>query len=393
MTNTTTNKTSILPAELLAGCHERAPNYDRENRFFHEDLAELRAAGYLKMAVPTELGGLGLSLADVCREQRRLAYHAPATALAINMHVYWVGTAADLWRSGDQSLEWLLRGAVNGEIIAAGHAESGNDLPLVRSTTKAERVDGGYRFTGHKFFGSLSPVWTYLGLHGRVTGDDGDKIVHVFMPRDTPGYTIKESWDTIGMRATSSEETVLDGVFIPDHYVARILPAGFAGADNFVFSVFAWFLPLIGNIYYGIARRALDLTLQGVKKKSVLTMTHTMDHHPNVQSNIAEMIMTLETIEPLLEKIAQDWSNGVAHPDWLIKLLTVKTKAVESAWEVVDTAFELGGGFGIFKKNELERLFRDVRLGRIHPANASLSRELVAKAALGIDLDAIPRWG
>jgi alkylation response protein AidB-like acyl-CoA dehydrogenase len=53
----------------------------------------------------------------------------------------------------------------------------------------------------------------------------------------------------------------------------------------------------------------------------------------------------------------------------------------------------LGGGFGIFKRNELERLFRDARLGRIHPANASLARELVAKAVLGINPDEKPRWG
>ena len=46
-----------------------------------------------------------------------------------------------------------------------------------------------------------------------------------------------------------------------------------------------------------------------------------------------------------------------------------------------------------FKKNELERLFRDARLGRIHPANSSLSRELVAKVALGINPDSTPRWG
>ena len=87
-------------------------------------------------------------LAEVCREQRRLAYRAPATALAVNMHLYWIGVAADLWRSGDTSLEWLLREAAAGEIFAAGHAESGNDIPVLLSTSKAERVDGGYSFTG-----------------------------------------------------------------------------------------------------------------------------------------------------------------------------------------------------------------------------------------------------
>ena len=81
------------------------------------------------MAVPTEFGGLGLTLAEVCREQRRLAYRAPATALATNMHVYWTGVAADLYRMGDRSLTWMLEEAVAGEVFAAGHGEAGNDLP------------------------------------------------------------------------------------------------------------------------------------------------------------------------------------------------------------------------------------------------------------------------
>jgi alkylation response protein AidB-like acyl-CoA dehydrogenase len=86
----------VLSEEVLARCGERAPVYDRENRFFSEDFEELQKAGYLCMAVPKELGGLGMSLAQVSREQRRLAYYAHATALAVNMHVYWTGVAADL---------------------------------------------------------------------------------------------------------------------------------------------------------------------------------------------------------------------------------------------------------------------------------------------------------
>lgn len=395
-TTTTSSMRSILSDELVARCHQRAPIYDRENRFFFEDFEELKNAGYLTIAVPKELGGLGMTLAEVGREQRRLAYYAPATAVATNMHLYFVGMAADLWRSGDKSLEWLLKGAMQGEVYAAGHAEGGNDLPLLYSTTKAERVEGGYRFTGHKSFGSLTPVWTFLGMHGMETNGnskEGAQIIHAFLPRAAEGYTIKETWDTLGMRATRSDDTVLDGVFVPDEYIVRTLPAGFAGADMFVLTIFAWFLLNIGNIYYGIARRALDLTLESVKRKTSLAMSRTMDHHAGVQFAIADMVMELETIEPLLEKIAQDWSNGVAYPDWLVKLLTAKCKAVEGSWQVVDSAFDLGGGFGIFKKNEIERLFRDARLGRVHPTNASLSRELIAKATLGINPDATPRWG
>ena len=150
----------VLTDEMLKRFQQRAPEYDRENRFFTEDFEELRDAGYLTMAVPRELGGRGYTLADVCREQRKLGYYAPATALAVNMHVYWVGLVADLWRRGDTSVEWLLKEAANGAVFAAGHAESGNDIPVLLSTTRAERVEGGYRFTGHKSFGSLTPVWT-----------------------------------------------------------------------------------------------------------------------------------------------------------------------------------------------------------------------------------------
>src|SRR5438067_8300683 len=175
---------SILTDDMLARFHERAPIYDRENRFFQDDFEELRQAGYLTIAVPQEFGGQGLTLAQVARQQRRLAYHAPATALAVNMHVYWTGVAADLRRLGDTSLDWILREAAAGEVFAAGHAETGNDLPVLLSTAKAEHVSGGYEITGHKMFGSLGPVWTRLGLHAMDTSDpSGPKIVHVFMPR------------------------------------------------------------------------------------------------------------------------------------------------------------------------------------------------------------------
>lgn len=273
----------ILTDDMLARFASRSPRNDRENTFFMEDFEELRAAGYLTLAVPIELGGRGLSLADVVRQQRRLGYHAPATALAINMHVYWTGVAADLWRAGDQSLQWLLEGAVRGDVFAAGHAESGNDIPVLLSTTRAERVEGGYRFTGRKGFGSLTPVWTQLGIHGIDTSDTAHpRIVHAFMPRDTEGYRIEETWDVLGMRATRSDDTILDGVFIPDRYIARVVPAGAAGIDHFVLALFAWALLGFGNIYYGLARRAYETTLQSVKSKRSIALTRSMAYHAEI---------------------------------------------------------------------------------------------------------------
>jgi len=385
----------LLSDDMLARFASRAPRYDRENTFFAEDFDELQRAGYLTLAVPAELGGWGASLAEVVREQRRLAYHAPATALAINMHLYWTGVTADLWRAGDVSQQWVLEEATRGAVFAAGHAESGNDIPVLLSTTKAERVEGGYRFTGRKAFGSLSPVWTYLGLHGMDSADPArPMIVHAFMPRDTEGYRVEETWDVLGMRATRSDDTILDGVFVPDRCIARVVPAGAAGIDYFVLALFAWALMGFGNIYYGLARRAYEMTLESAKSKRSIGLSRPMAYHAELQHVVAEMTLALDTIEPHLERVATDWSTGVNHgAAWLKEIVSAKYHACESSWKVVDLALDAAGGFGIFRRSGLEQMFRDARLGRIHPANSMLTHEIVAKTVLGISPDETPRWG
>jgi alkylation response protein AidB-like acyl-CoA dehydrogenase len=311
------------------------------------------------------------------------------------MHLYWVGVAADLWRRGDTSLEWMLRDAAAGEIFAAGHAESGNDVPVLLSTSKAERVEGGYRFTGRKQFGSLTPVWTRFGMHGMDSSDPArPKIVHAFMPRDSSGYLIKETWDVLGMRATCSDDTILENAFVPDRYVVRIVPAGAAGLDPFVLSVFAWALLGFGNIYYGLAKRALDRSIDTAKNKRSLALTRSLAYHPEVQHAIAQMVIELEAIGPHLERIAEDWSHGVDYgAEWPAKIFAAKYRAVEGAWRVVDQGLDIAGGAGIFRSAGYERLLRDARLGRIHPANAFLTHEVIGKTALGISLDEHPRWG
>jgi alkylation response protein AidB-like acyl-CoA dehydrogenase len=385
---------AALTDTLLERCRERAPLYDRENRFCQEDFDELKAAGYLLMAVPKEFGGAGLTLEEASLETRRLALYAPATALCLNMHNYWVGDAADLWRSGDKSCEWILREAAAGEVFAAGHAEHGNDIPGLLSTTKAERVDGGWRFTGRKAFGSLTPVWTRLGMHGMDTSDPAaPKIVHAFMPRGTKGSTIKETWDVLGMRATRSDDTLLEGAFVPDKYVARVIPAGVAGVDAFILGFFSWGLTGFANVYYAIGLRTREVLVEQLKTKTSIALTRPMTYHPEIQHGVAEISLELESIGPHVEAIARDWSRGAVGPDWFLRLVAMKYHAVEGAFRIVDRALDLSGGFGMFKKSELERLFRDCRAGRFHPANSALAHEIVGKLTLGISPDEQPRWG
>ena len=385
----------LLSDSTLVQFRERAPGYDRENKFFQEDFDELVKAGFLKMPVPKELGGLGMTLSEVGAELRRLATYAPATAVAVNMHLYWMGVAADLWKAGDKSCEWMLTDGAAGEVFAAGHAESGNDIPGLLSTAKAEKVDGGWKITGRKMFGSLSPVWTRYGFHAMDTSNpDAPQIVHGFLPRDAVGYKIDATWDSLGMRASMSNDTIMDGAFCPDNLVGCVVPAGPAGLNLFVLALFANALVGLGNVYFGAALRARDVAIEGAHKKTSLALTRSMAYHPHIQHNAAEMDLMIESVTALLEKVADDWSNGVDHGmTWPAKIVGAKYTAVESAKRIIDIAMDMSGGSGFYKAHELERLYRDVRGGGFHPANSALTHEIVGKTALGIGLDENPRWG
>jgi len=76
-----------------------------------------------------------------------------------------------------------------------------------------------------------------------------------------------------------------------------------------------------------------------------------------------------------------------------LRVIAAKYRAVEGSWRIVDLAMELAGGFGVLRAAGLERVFRDARLGGIHPANGFLAHEFLAKLTLGINPDEQPRWG
>ena len=384
----------VLPTDLLARMDERAPHYDRTNTFFQEDFDELRASGFLTIAVPTELGGAGMGLDEVSQALRRIAFVAPATAVAINMHVYWTGVAADLLRHGDPSMRFVLEEAAAGKVFAAIHAESGNDIPLLLSSSSAERQPDGWKINGHKIFGSLSPVWDFAGFHAMDTSDPAaPMVVHGFFPRGTNGVDIVETWDTLGMRATQSHDTLLSDAICPDKLVVRVCPAGFAGADLFQVAVFAWALLGFASVYQGTAKRAFDLATTTAHGRHSIAMKRSMAHHPEVQHHVAEMRMAIDAAEALLDRTTTDWATGVPHTDWPVRIIGARHRVITDAFSVVDRAMDLTGGAGAFTRNRMEQLYRDARMGRFHPGNPMLAHELVGKLSLGLNPDDPERWG
>ncbi|WP_210481026.1 acyl-CoA dehydrogenase family protein [Naasia sp. SYSU D00948] len=377
---------TLLTESLLERIHGRAPGYDRDNAFFTEDFAELAEAGYLRALVPASFGGAGLTLREVAREQQRLAAAAPATALGVNMHLVWTGVAKTLHERGLPFLDFVLEEAAAGEVFAFGISEAGNDLVLFGSRTEAApQPDGGYRFTGTKIFTSLSPVWTRLGLFGLdSTSPDAPKLVHAMIRRDGGGFRTLDDWDTLGMRATQSASTVLEGAYAaPDRVFRRLEPG--PNPDPLIFAIFANFEILLASVYTGIGERALQLAVEAVQRRtSAKNDGAPLAHDPDLRRRIADAALDQDALAPQIDAIARDVDELADHgSQWFRKLVGVKVRATETARVVVDQAIRSSGGSSYATANELSRLYRDVLAGMFHPSDDESAHGTIATALLG----------
>jgi len=375
---------TLLTDDLLAAIHDRSADHDRENSFPHDDLAALAAAGYLRAFVPAALGGAGLGLEEMAREQARLAAAAPATALAVNMHLVVTGMAALLARDGDQSMAFVLADAAAGEVYAFGNSEAGNDLVMFGSRTRAIRQsDGGYRYEGTKIFTSLSPVWTRLATFGLDDADPLDpRLVHGVVGRE--GTTTRDDWDTLGMRATQSATTVLSGAYAPPDRVVRRLPPGPNG-DPFIVALFEVFEILLAAVYTGIGRRALELGAAATHRRTSMKYDgRPYSQDPDIRWKVADAALTQDGTELQVFALARDVDERVDHGTRLFaQLVGLKVRATEAARVVVDLALRVSGGAGYSTGQEVNRLYRDVLAGIYHPSDDESAHATVATSVLG----------
>lgn len=376
----------MLSDEVLATIHERAAGYDRDTAFPHEDLADLRAAGYLAALVPTDLGGAGRTLEQVVLEQARLAAAAPATALAVNMHLVWTAVAKSMRDRGDDALEFVLREAAAGEIFAFGVSEAGNDLVLFGSSTDARPLaDGGYAFTGTKTFTSLSPVWTRLGTFGLdTTSDDAPRMVWGVLDRDADGIEILADWNPLGQRATQSNSTRLTDAVVPATRIVRRLPPG-PNADLLIFGVFVNFEILLASVYAGLSSRAVELAVEAAKRRTSKRLDGAArSNDPDVRRRVAHAGLLDDALLPQVRALARDVDELTDHGAlWFAKASGLKVRVTETAKQVVDEAMLVGGGSGYAASSELARLYRDVLAGAFNPSSADSAHTTIATALLG----------
>jgi hypothetical protein len=285
------------------------------------DIAKLGDAGYLNVTLPPEFGGLGCTLRQAACGQRRLARHAPCTALAVSAHLYWTGAAADAYRAGDNSVRWILLEAARGALFAAGHgtasgdlATAGRDLQFADPRSRCEPAgESGYRFRDTAVLSSQTPTWDWAAVHAVHASD----AVLAFAGR--------------GSRCT------------PAFRVARVQHSG-APSDVFTASAVGWGHSILASVQYSDARRAFNAAVAAVAADTATVALEAQ--HPLDRWAVVEAGLRLDAMKAKIAEITHPWPRVPAPaPDLggqrLIGIFTMRHEVADGARHVLNLTAQI----------------------------------------------------
>jgi hypothetical protein len=285
------------------------------------DIGVLRDAGYLSVALPGELGGLGCTLRQAACGQRRLAGVAPLTALAVSGHLYWTGAAVDACRSGDASAEWILREAAAGAVFGSGHhaggraspaaAEPGADLKFASPDSRCDLgEDGGYTFRNPAVLASLTPGCDWVAVHaltdGVASGDTGGHPSGRTGGRPPGQYCRHDA--VLAFAGTGTR-------CAPALRVVRVLTAG-APSDVFTTSAIGWGCALLASVEFSAARQAFRRAADTASRAAAPTSgpvptprqgASSVDPSPLDQWPVAEASLRLDAMKDRIAQVTHPW--------------------------------------------------------------------------------------
>jgi alkylation response protein AidB-like acyl-CoA dehydrogenase len=372
----------------------RAARYDAEGAFPVENFADLRDAGFLGLAIPESLGGLGADFATYCLVSAELGRWCGATALAFNMHcstMLWTSRIADDLdlAEADREEHERKRAAVyrrvvgDGALFAQTFSEPESAAAAGRSpfATVARKVDGGWRIRGRKHFASLSGAADWYGI--LCTEDAGDGVadarntLYLAVAAGSPGFRVTGSWDALGMRATVSRSLELDDVFVPDDL--QLLPRG-----AYHQAAVRWphmFLTL-SPTFLGIARAAFEFTVAYLRGEVTTSPGPAARASAAKQLAVADMRLRLEQASALFLRAVGEAKVDPTKEERL-RAYAAQTTVMEAANEIARLAIRTCGGRSILKSLPLERLYRDSRCGSVMlPWTAEICQERLGRESL-----------
>jgi alkylation response protein AidB-like acyl-CoA dehydrogenase len=359
-----------LAGELGDALSTGAAERDANNEFVAGNYALLRDNGFFKMAIPRELGGGGADYEEVCAVIRELGRHCGSTALSFAMHTHPVAVNVFKHLRGDEKATATLRKIAANDLVIAG--TGANDW--LASSGEMKPVEGGYEVSAHKHFVSGSPGAQVFVTSANYEGEDGTEVMHFAIPFSSEGITRHANWNTLGMRATGSNDVTLERVFVPEAAIVARRPAGeWHPMWNVILPTA---MPLIMSAYVGLADAAVDMARQAAARRPdelAPVLGETLNQHTLAELALEDMIRINGN---------HGFTPGIETAG---DILTRKTLAATAVQKTVELSAEIIGGAGFFKGHPMERIQRDVKACHFHPLPFRRQHRLTGNISLGLD--------
>ena len=348
--------------------------YDESGAFPRDNFTLLHEHGLLALTVPKALGGGGASLVQARKAISAVAKGEPSTALILVMQYLQHSRLQDN-RNWPEALRLrVAQDAVReGALINALRVEPDLGTPARGGlpATIARRTSEGWRISGRKIYSTGSHGLTWFSVWARSTDEDplvGAWLIH----KDTPGISIVDDWDHLGMRATCSHEVRFDNVLVPlDHAVSVSrwsAPQPELDGDGFL-----WMSVLLSAVYDGVAQAARDWFVDWLEQRKPSNLGAALATLPRFQETVGHIDTLLFANRSLLDAAAEG-RTPAAHAAQLKYLVT------GNAIRAVELAIEASGNPGLSRHSPLQRHYRDVLCSRVHTPQNDAVLQGVGKA-------------
>ncbi len=342
-----------------------AAEIDASGQFPLALAGEMGKRGYQGLPYPAQYGGGGVGYLGYTLVLEQLC-QASMTAGAI-MAINTVPQEAIFRFGSEKQKKALLSPLARGEWlggIAFTEAETGSDPGAI--TTLSRKSGDGYVITGQKQFVALAPAANLILVFARGEGKGLNAFI---IDTSSPGFSVREPCETMGLRGLGTSVVYLDEVYVPKQN--RLGEEG----QGFAILLEAISLGRLGVAVEGIAvaQAALDFSLNYARQRKASGKP--IARLSAIQWHLAEMASRLEAGRWLVYRTAflRDQGLDIKYESSLAKLF-----ASQIAVEVTRMAMQVGGSYGTMKTMEVERLYRDAKMTEIYVGVSEIQRQIIA---------------
>jgi alkylation response protein AidB-like acyl-CoA dehydrogenase len=358
----------------------RADEADRAGKLPAEDVQALKDTGYLGISIPKLYGGQELSLGECVEAHLELAQGSTSTALVAAMPIILFGNAREMQPWPEPALRRLCLATVTeGALVNSVASEpllgspSRGGLPATYASPNPD--NDGWLINGHKTWITGGRFLTHMVVSLRIDDD----LATMLILHDSPGVEWVDTWgDALSLRASDSHDVYFKDVLEPEE---NLLQRGGSPAKG---PLHAWAPMIISSVYLGAAFAARNALIKYALERVPSALGKPIATLPKIQRQIGEIDVALQAARALLFEVAHQWTGRFEdHPRLYPRIVAAKCQAIAAASEATEKALHVAGGLSITRALPLERHFRDVQAGAMHPPSGDAAFEIVGRQAIG----------